>query len=50
MFELLKKKGVKNIRKFSKGHRSIVYIGKYKDKKIAIKFGSEKVISNEIKR
>lgn len=49
MFELLKKKGVKNIRKFSRGHRSIVYIGKYKGKEVAIKVGSEKVISNEVK-
>lgn len=45
----LGKKGVKNIRKFAKGHRSVVYVGKYKDKKVAIKVGKEKVISNEVK-
>jgi len=47
----LKKKGVKNISKFAKGHRSVVYKGEYKGKEVAIKIeGNIKgKIKNEIK-
>lgn len=33
----LEKKGIKNLQVFSRGKRGIIYTGKYKDKKVAIK-------------